>query len=130
MIKDVVIDTSAFIAYFRGDDADLVPLLILQNSVLLSPVVRLELISGVRRSETKAVESVLDGLRHPEDFPPVKECEVLLKRAKGSGLFGGIADLLIIADAHRHKAALYTLDQKMAKLAKLLGVRVLANAQH
>jgi predicted nucleic acid-binding protein len=111
-----------FIDYLRGDADDAVAVLILKNRVLLSAVVRLELLAGVRKSELKMIERLCNALRQIEHFPSPLVCQQLLARARGSGLLGGIPDLLILADALKHKAPLFTYDQKMIKLARKLGV--------
>lgn len=118
----VVADTSVFIEYLRGTSDDALAVLILKNRVLLSPVVRLELLVMVKKAELRTIEGLCNALRRIEDFAPLQECERLLARARGSGLFGGIPDLLIIADALRHRAALFSYDLKMKKLAGKLGV--------
>ena len=126
----VVVDTSVFINYLRGgsdkkSSDDTVAVLVLNNQVLLSPVVRLELLAGVRKSEAKIIERLCNAMRVVDSFAMPSECEKLLQRARGSGLLGGIPDLLIIADVLRHQALLYTHDEKMAALARRLGVRIL-----
>lgn len=121
----VVVDTSVFIEYLRGSSDDALAVLILKNRVLLSPVVRLELLAGVKKSELKTIERLCNALRRIETFASLPECERLLNRARGSGLFGGIPDLLVIADALRHRALLFSNDQKMKKLGGKLGVELI-----
>ena len=120
----MVVDTSVFIEYLRGDADDTLSVLTLKNRVLLSPVVRLELLAGVRKMELKSVTKLCDALRPIENFASPEKCEKLLGRARGSGLFGGIPDLLIIADAIRHKAHLFSYDEKMKLLGKKLGAKL------
>ncbi|MCO6431596.1 MAG: PIN domain-containing protein [Deltaproteobacteria bacterium] len=120
----VVVDTSVFIEYLRGDADDTLSVLTLKNKVLLSPVVRLELLAGVRKKELHSVIKLCNALRPIEQFASVEECEKLLERARGSGLFGGIPDLLIIADAIRHRAHLFSYDEKMRSLGKRLGAKL------
>ena len=122
----VVVDTSVFIQYLRGDSNDALAVLILKNRVLLSPVVRLELMAGVRKSEQKTIERLCNALRKVDAFAPPSECERLLNRARGTGLFGGIPDILIIADALRHRAMLFSYDLRMRKLGGRLGVKLVA----
>ncbi len=122
----VVVDTSVFIEYLRGSSDDSLAVLILKNCVLLSPIVRLEILAGVKKAEASTVERLCNSLRPIETFAAPAECESLLKRAKGSGLLGGISDLLIIADALRHDAALFSYDEKMTKLARKLGLSLVS----
>lgn len=120
----VVVDTSVFIKYLRGDGDDTLSVLTLKNRVLLSPVVRLELLAGVRKKELKSIEKLCNALRPVQQFSSPADCEKLLNRARGSGLVGGIPDLLIIADAIRHKAHLFSYDEKMNSLGKKLGAKL------
>lgn|GEM_PF-3596477 len=121
----VVVDTSVFIDYLRGGSDNTLAILTLGNRVLLSPVVRLELLAGVRKTELKTVARLCNALRPIESFASPSECESLLTRAKGSGLFGGIPDLLIIADVLRHHAFLFSNDEKMKALGKKLGTKII-----
>lgn len=121
MKLEVVVDTSVFVDFLRGVADDTLAALILNNQVLLSPIVRLELLSGVNKKQMPLIENLFSGLKQISDFPKPTFCETLLKKAKGSGLFGGIPDLLIIAGALNSKSALLTYDKKMKKLAQKLG---------
>ena len=121
----VVVDTSVFVDYLRGDADDTLSVLTLKNRVLLSPIVRLELLAGVRKKELKTVEKLCNALRLIEEFSSPSECGKLLNRARGSGLFGGIPDLLIIADTIRHRAHLFSYDKRMNALAKKLGAKLI-----
>lgn len=120
----VVVDTSVFIEYLRGATDDALAVLTLNNQVLLSPIVRLELLAGVRKAESKAIEKLCNALLPIETFAAPKECEKLLNRARGSGLLGGIPDLLILIDVLRYSALLFTYDEKMIKLAGKLGLKL------
>ena len=126
MSRFVVADTSVFIDYLRGNSPDdSLAVLVLANRVLLSPIVRLELLAGVRKAEAPSLERLCNALRPIESFVTPPECERLLRKAKGSGLLGGIPDLLIIADTLRHQAALFTVDGAMKRLAKRLGAKLI-----
>ena len=120
----VVVDTSVFIQYLRGDADDALAILVLNNQVLLSPMVRLEILAGVRKMELKAIEKLCNALLPIESFSSLKECEKLIGRARSSGLLGGIPDLLILADVLRFDAQLFSYDDKLNRLAHRLGVRV------
>ena len=120
----VVVDTSVFIEYLRGDTDDALAVLTLNNQVLLSPIVKLELLAGVRKSESKSIEKLCNALLPIESFASPKECEKLLNRARGSGLLGGIPDILILVDVLRYSALLFSYDEKMIKLAGKLGLNI------
>ncbi len=123
----VLVDTSIFVDYLRGGADDTLSVLILNNQVLLSPVVRLELLSGVRRKEFAQLERLLNVLIPIDSFVTPKFCEKILQKAKGSGLLGGLPDLLILADVVSHNATLFSGDMKMIKLAEKLRIRVISN---
>ena len=123
----VVVDTSVFIDYLRGTADDTLSILILKNSVLLAPIVRLELLAGVRKKEFKMLEKLCNALRPIEGFASPSECEKLLDFARGSGLLAGIPDLLIVADAIRHHAHLFSYDDKMNALATKLGAKLISS---
>ena len=121
----VLVDTSCFIEFLRGNDHETLPALILSGRVILSAVVRIELLAGVRKSEHAELDELLAGLAQLKDFPPVQNCQTILTRARGRGLLGGIPDLIILADCERSGARLLSSDSKLVKLAKELKFRVL-----
>ncbi len=126
MMKDLVlVDTSVFIDYLRGGKDDTLSILILNNQVLLSPVVRLELLAGVRRKELSQLERILNSLIPIEKFRSVLEYEKILFKAKSSGLIGGLPDLFILADTIYSKAILFSIDEKMLNLANKLRIKTL-----
>ena len=118
----ILVDTSVFIEYLRGSLDDTLSVLILNNQVLLSPIVKLELLAGVRRKEVNQLEKLLNSLITISNFQSTDKYEKILHRAKGSGLLGGIADLIILSDTMAYKAKLFTLDARMIKLAKKLRI--------
>lgn len=64
----VVADTSVFIDDLRGSSDDALAVLILKNRILLSPVVRLELLAGVKKARLKVIEGLCNTLRRMEEF--------------------------------------------------------------
>lgn len=121
----VVVDTSVFIDFFRGDPSETFKILLSNNQIILSHTVKLEILKGTRKRDEKIVETVLSGLREKDTFPDPNICLMLLNKAKGSGFLGGIPDLLILADAYETKSKLFTSDQKLYRVAKRLGIEVL-----
>ena len=121
-MSSILVDTSRFVDFLRGVDSHSLPPLILSGRVILSAVVKLELLAGVRKSESKALESLLSGLVQIETFAPVAQCQRLLVRARGSGLLGGLPDLMILADCERTQSALFSSDGKLIKLAQALKI--------
>ncbi len=123
-MTSVVVDTSSFIEFLRGNDHETLPSLILARKVILSSVVKLELLAGVRRQEASQLEELLSGLTQFNDFPAVTICQSLLTRARGRGLLGGLPDIMILADCHRSGALLMTSDAKLTALARELKFKI------
>jgi len=119
----VIVDTSVFIDYLRGGADDTLSLLILNNQVLLSPVVKLELLSGVGKKDISQLEKLFSVLIPIDSFVEPEFCEKILHKAKGSGLLGGIPDLLILAEVVFHKSILFSIDKKMMKLAEKMKIK-------
>lgn len=123
-MTSILIDTSCFIEFLRGEDSETVPALILAGKVILSSVVKLELLAEVRKSELLTLDELLSGLAQLEDFPPVDLTQKLLTRARGRGSFGGISDLMILSDCARTGSHLLSSDTKMVKLAQELKIKL------
>lgn len=126
MNANVIVDTCVFIEYLRGNVSDdNVPILVTGNHVLLSPTVRLELLSGLSKTQAKIIEDLFVSLESIKQFPEIKFCEKLIYQIKGFGFTAGIPDMLIIADCLQHKASLFTYDEQMKVIAKRLKVKLL-----
>ena len=121
----VLVDTSSFIDYFRYAKGDSIPALALSDSIVLSKVVRLELIKGAKRADRKVLLNFLDGLIHLEDFPSAQAAEAVLLKLHGRGFNLGFADLLILADTVESKSMLLTSDKALASAAKTMGIKML-----
>lgn len=122
----VLVDTSVFVDYLRGNEPDdSFSVLVAADTVVLSQMVKLELMAGVSKRDLKPLAELFSGLRQLESFASFTEIEKVMLGAKGSGLYGGIPDLMILADARRSKAKLYSRDQKLLKLARKLRIPVL-----
>ena len=126
MIKKVVVDTSSFIEYFRYGKEEYIPALALSDSIIVSNIVRLELLKGTKRSDRKVLLKFLDGLIQLEELPPAKLCESLLLKLHSRGLSLGIADLITLADTVRSKSLLLTSDRELEKAAKIAGVLLIS----
>lgn len=124
MNSKVIVDTSCFIGYLRDGKDSAIPALAIADAILLSAVVRLELLKGARRSERRALLHFLDGLSSVSEFPPVAAVESLLLLLHGRGLNLGMADLMILADARQAKCRLMTFDSALAEGARVVNVRL------
>lgn len=120
----MVVDTSAFIDYFGSGDEQYIPALALSNSIILSKIVRLELLKGARKSDRKSLLNFFGGLIELDSFAPAELCESLLLRLHGRGLNLGLMDILILADAAQTRSLLLTSDQPLATAAKIIGVKL------
>ncbi len=121
--KKVVIDTSVWIAYFKGSSASIRSrfddLLDTGNILLVSPV-KMELLSGVKQQEIFRLERIFQAV---DPFIPdsatweyVEEC---IKKSSRKGIRFGIMDLLIAASAHQNTCLLWSLDKDFLKMEKL-----------
>lgn len=122
----VLVDTSVYVAHFRGKSDTTFNDLLLNDQIYLSGYVRLELLQGVRQSEYRQVLHVLTGLHSvPHHDNLMEECERILRKVKGQGLVVGIVDLLLAAEANLERCPIYSFDKIFEKLAKLRLVAVL-----
>ena len=125
MSKQVLVDTCSFIDYFRGTKDSLIPSLAAQDGILLSKVVRLELLKGARRNDRKALLNLFEGFKILSDFPPPDLTERVLLQLHGRGFNLGFADLLILTDVLRSKSGLLTSDAALASAARILKLIVI-----
>ena len=128
MSTQVLVDTCSFIDYFRGAEGSSLGFLASQDAILLSKVVRMELLKGARRQDRKTLLNLFDGYRQLSDFPPADLAERILLRLHGRGLNLGFADLLILSDAVRSKSGLLTSDGALASAARALKVAVVSGS--
>jgi predicted nucleic acid-binding protein len=123
-MRRLLVDTSAFIEFFRGKAVPDLEEALRGNSAVLSGYVRLELLQGVRKSEERVLADLLGGLRqlpHREDLLP--RAKAMLREIKGVGLNVGIVDLLIAAQAQLWDCDVLSFDDVFQKLEKLGLVR-------
>lgn len=120
----VLVDTCSFIDYFRSGQDSLIPALALRDLILLSRVVRLELLKGTRKNDRRVLLNLFEGLRQLPDLPSAELAEDVLLRLHGRGFNLGFADLLILADSMRTKSSLLTSDRPLAKAAAALKITV------
>lgn len=116
----VLVDTSVFVDFFRGKEVYAFKELLLNNQILLSQFVRLELFQGVRQKEVEHMEFVLGGLQtiaiQEKIFP---EAEKILSKVKDHGWRIGIVDLLLAAEANLVEATVYSFDRIFQNLGNL-----------
>ena|SRR5690348_4952915 len=126
----VVVDTSVWIEFFRGSNANLVEQLrqlLDADDVALAAPVRLELLSGATQRELGRLRRLLSAL--PLLLPSQTLWEkldrwVVAARAKGHRF--GTLDLMIAGIADEHGAMLWSEDGDFARMARLGFVRLLS----
>lgn len=128
MSAQVLVDTCSFIDYFRGSEESPIAYLASRDTILLSKVVRMELLKGTRRQDRKSLLNLFDGFKQLSDFPPANLTEQTLLQLHGRGFNLGFADLLILTDAVRSKSTLLTSDGALATAARALKVNVLTKS--
>lgn len=124
-MQRVLVDTSSFVDYFREAKESVIPLLAMKDAIILSRVVRIELLKGTARRDRRLLLNFLDGLFPLEDFPSADSVEELLLQLQGKGLNLGFADLLILADAARSRSRLLTADKSLRRAAKITGTGII-----
>ena len=118
----IAVDTSVWIDFFRGRAPAVEKLLSLldRDEVALPVPVRIEILSGARKSERQRLVRVLSAL------PVLYPTEALWRRIDGwvaegaaAGQRFGVGDLLVAALAVEHDCALWSLDGVFTRMARL-----------
>ena len=118
----IAVDTSVWIDFFRGraPAAERLPVLLDQDEVALPIPVRIEILSGARRTERPRLNRVLSAL--PVLFPTREtwlRMEAWILKAGASGQRFGVGDLLIASLAAENQCALWSLDADFVRMARL-----------
>ncbi len=120
MTGRVLVDTSVWVDHFRQRNAPLVALL-LQDAVLIHPLVLGELACGTPPSRTQTLAD-LQRLQSAQQAT-VREVMALVERERLFGLGCGLVDVSLLASALMTPGAtLWTLDHRLAALAERFGV--------
>ncbi len=123
----ICVDTSVWVDFFRGRDQRLVAELgrvMDECEVLVAAPVRVELLSGARRSELSKLRRLLSAFATLE--PGAQTWQLVdgwIDRAVAAGQRFGSADLLIAALAAEQRAELWSLDGDFARMERLGFVR-------
>ena len=126
-MKHILVDTCIWVDFFKDSDTDLsdrLENLISEDKVLLSDVVRSELLIGARdKKELEELSSVLDGLNVAEinskTFIKAGELGFLMRR-KGFTL--PLSDLIITAQVINHETQIWTYDKHFSILEENLDI--------
>ena len=119
----IFVDTSIWISYFRGADLSLIAklnTLLDEDRVALAAPVWLELLSGVKNSESGMLRRVLSAL--PRYYPVLdtwKKLDDWIGEGLKKGQRFGSMDLLIACIVKQEEGHLWSLDADFARMAKL-----------
>ena len=125
-MSDTLIDSSAWVAFFRGDPAAVTRIdpLLADARVAISGPIYAELLSGARSQpdfeRLKTRLASLDWLEEPEDlWNDVARARFLLGR---QGFQASIVDLMIAATANAMQQVLLTRDGDFIPIAKVIAL--------
>jgi len=112
----VLVDTCVFIDFLRGKLLPDFVELVKNGKILLSPIIKLELLQGVRTHEAVTLNRTLRGFTELEiNVETMRVSEKLLVPLKSKGITLGIPDLLIAAQAIQNNVEFYTTDHLLLK---------------
>lgn len=112
----VLVDTCVFIDFLRGKSLPTFVELAKSGQILLSPIIKLELLQGARTQELAILNRTLKGFTEIEiNSETMKISEKLLLPLKNRGITVGIPDLLIVAQAIQSNSLFYTTDLLLLK---------------
>lgn len=120
---NIFVDTSVWIAYFKGKDVDLITTFnhrLDRRELALAVPVWVELLSGASKEEVKLLKRVLSAL--PRFFPSENSWEQIDKWVEIGAQKGhrfGAMDLLIAAIVCENSGMLWTLDSDFKRMANL-----------
>lgn len=118
----IAVDTSVWIDFFRGRSpaAEKLSGLLDRDEVALPIPVKIEILSGAKKSEAQLLERVLSAL--PVLYPTEPLWKLLAKWVTAGAAAGqrfGVGDLLVAGLAVEHDCSLWSLDSEFARMASL-----------
>lgn len=122
----VLVDTSAWIDYFRGGtDSSRLDVLIDEDLIVTNDLILAELVPFLKvRNQRKLIELLSSVRRLPLeiDWREIIEVQTRCLRQRLNGI--GIPDLIIAQNAKQHGCEVFSLDGHFVLLRKLAGLRV------
>ncbi len=120
----VLVDTSIWIDYFRGDgDSDKLDLLIDENLVVTNEVILAELLPYLKiKKQRKVIELLHEINKTPLDINWEEIVDFQTKCLKSGANGVGIPDLMIAQNARQNGSEIYSLDKYFRVLSQVLGI--------
>jgi predicted nucleic acid-binding protein len=124
----IAVDTSVWIDFFRGSDAELgahLESLLGADQIAVPVPVWIEILGGVRKSERSRLKRVMGAL--PLLVPTASVWAMIerwLEQASATGQHFGVGDLLVAAIAAENRASVWSLDGDFDRMAKLGWIRI------
>jgi len=120
----VLVDTSIWIDYFRGDgDSDKLDLLIDENLVVTNEVILAELLPYLKiKKQRKVIELLHEINKTPLDINWEEIVDFQTKCLKSGANGVGIPDLIIAQNARQNGSEIYSLDKHFRVLSQVLGI--------
>jgi predicted nucleic acid-binding protein len=122
----VLVDTSAWIDYFRGGtDSSRLDVLIEEDLIATNDLILAELVPFLKVRNQRRLMELLSSVRRLTLEIDWREIIEVQTRCLRQGLNGiGIPDLIIAQNAKQHGCEVFSLDGHFVLLRKLLGLRV------
>lgn len=126
-MRYVLLDTSVLIDFLKSksNKNSSIRKILEDDKGVLSPLVKLELLMGVKKEERKDLEYILEGLRPANiSLELFKVAEKLIPLVRKEGIQPGLIDYLIVLQALADGYDIATNDKVLSKVCKALGVKV------
>lgn len=126
----ILVDTSIWIAYFRGGDTA-VDRLIDDNLIATNPVILAELLPAIRLRREHELAALLQEVRClPLDIHWDNLIQMQLQCLQNGANGIGVADLLIAQNAQQQQCRLYSADKHFRLMANALALPVYPELLH
>lgn len=122
----VLVDSSAWIDYFRGSDqSDVVDFLIEQNLLVINDLIFAELTPALHmRKQRRLIALLREVKRYPVeiDWDEITQMQITCMRNGVNGV--GIADLIIAQNAIQNDLDLFTFDRHFDSMGKYIPLSI------